>query len=155
MEYDLHLVQQVNHIPSGFFKKISRQGFYPFLQFNEEYINAFKDLPENLFLATLDGSQIESATNQKDPVLFQDNIMSQDTSLQDFIITQDNTFSDNNEFVKNKKEELYFLLEQVKTIIDENTQTPNAEKWINSIDKNFNSLRAMVNDCEQLNRQRK
>ena len=88
-------------------------------------------------------------------MLFQDNIMSQDISLQDFIITQDNTFSDNNEFVKNKKEDLYFLLEQVKTIIDENTQTPNAEKWINSIDKNFNSLRAMVNDCEQLNRQRK
>ncbi|CAG8651365.1 6146_t:CDS:1, partial [Ambispora leptoticha] len=78
-------------------------------------------------------------------------ILSQNDELsQDITLTLDTAIE--NESVKHKKKELYLLLDHVKTIIDQNTQTPNAEQWINSIDKNFNALRKMVDDYTQLER---
>ncbi|CAG8692161.1 5036_t:CDS:2, partial [Cetraspora pellucida] len=35
------------------------------------------------------------------------------------------------------------LISSIKSIIEENTQQSDAEKWIDAIDKNFNSLRKM------------
>ncbi|CAG8622226.1 16669_t:CDS:2 [Gigaspora margarita] len=42
--------------------------------------------------------------------------------------------------VEYKVKELYSLMDCAKIIIDKHTQMPNAKQWINSIDKNFNSL---------------
>ena len=87
-------------------------------------------------------------------ILSQDNIIFQNDELpQDNTLPQDTAIE--NESVKRKKKELYLLLDYVKTIIDKNTQTLNAEQWIDSIDKNFNALRKMVDDCTRLERKHK
>ncbi|CAG8683902.1 15097_t:CDS:2, partial [Cetraspora pellucida] len=145
-----------------------KDGFYPFLQFNEQYDNAFKDLPKNIFLVALNELQVESTADQtnlniisqdliiKDHVIPQDYMTFQDcTNFQDhtvfqdhqnhivtqsIITTQECTISGNKRLIDHRKEELYSLLEHVKVIIDENTQSQNAERWINSVDKNFNAL---------------
>ncbi|CAG8806878.1 15919_t:CDS:2, partial [Gigaspora margarita] len=68
--------------------------------------------------------------------------------------------TDKNENEENTVTELILcndnaIKENVNAIIDENIQIPNTEKWINSVDKNFNALRRMVNDCKRFNRQQK
>ncbi|CAG8671156.1 1132_t:CDS:1, partial [Racocetra fulgida] len=62
---------------------------------------------------------------------------------------------DNKKRISHKKEELYSLIEHVKSIIEENSQQPNAKQWINASDKNFNSLRRMVDNCEKYNKRQK
>ncbi|CAG8792149.1 44792_t:CDS:2, partial [Gigaspora margarita] len=62
----------------------------------------------------------------------------EDDTVNELLYKDDNTIED-------KKKEFYLLLDSVKVIIDENIQTPNAEKWLNSVDKNFNTLWKMLN----------
>ncbi|CAG8554821.1 9739_t:CDS:2, partial [Scutellospora calospora] len=164
-----HLVQEVEPVPVGFFKK-----------FTEQYDNPFENLPKNLLLTILNKSSNVHTPNQKaisnnnSNAPFQDNTKINQNEENMIVVLlpqyEDDTIElsqyeddpinllqdDTIECEESKKKnELYSLLEEVKTIIDENIQSPNAEKWINSIDKNFNSLRKMVNDCRQLNRQQK
>lgn len=71
-------------------------------------------------------------------------------------IYQDDTTKDNEmSNIEYKVKELYSLMDRAKIIIDKHTQMPNAKQWINSIDKNFNSLRKMIDDCEQFDRKQK
>ncbi|CAG8839010.1 23400_t:CDS:1, partial [Gigaspora margarita] len=54
--------------------------------------------------------------------------------------------------VEYKVKGLYSLMDHAKIIINKHTKMPNA---INSIDKNFNYLQKMVDNCERFDRKQK
>jgi len=146
------------------------------LRFTENYENPFKDLPENLFLSILNKPTTNYVSNQHNisnkkilnttPELLtqesQDDMQPQEILFKDdlpqddaYILPHDKTEDNEILNVKFKVKELYSLMDRAKIIIEKNTQMPNAEQWINSIDKNFNSLRKMVDDCERFDRKQK
>ncbi|CAG8847906.1 11316_t:CDS:2, partial [Gigaspora margarita] len=60
--------------------------------------------------------------------------------------------SDNQDLIlfQNRKKEIFNLLDETKNILEKNVADPN--KWLDSIEKNFEPLRKLVEDCKHFER---
>ncbi|CAG8715064.1 5545_t:CDS:2, partial [Gigaspora rosea] len=79
---------------------------------------------------------VELLPENEDNMFVEFSFQVEDVTVNELLLKDDNTIED-------KKKELYLLLDNVKVIIDENVQTPNAENGLILSDKNFNALRKM------------
>ncbi|CAG8608717.1 21345_t:CDS:2 [Gigaspora rosea] len=145
-----HLVQMYGLVEPGFFKKVTHQEYYPLLEIREE--NAFADLPEDIYIAikNLNSYICELITSSP----HDDNQVHE----QESVTISSNEYSmdivDNNQdliLFQTRKEEIFNLLDETKNIFEKNIANPN--KWLNSIEKNFELLRKLVENCKRFERQ--
>ncbi|CAG8771000.1 4395_t:CDS:1, partial [Dentiscutata erythropus] len=52
-----------------------------------------------------------------------------------------------------RKQEIFEFLDSTKKILEENTTNPNGNKWLDSIDKNFNPICKFIEDCDKFKKQ--
>ncbi|CAG8703049.1 9550_t:CDS:2, partial [Scutellospora calospora] len=150
-------------VESGFFRKVMRQEHYPLLEVREE--NPFADLPENLYtlIENLNSYTCESInSNQVNDQAYgqQDITVTVSSNEQESIMVSSNEYpmdidiaNDNQDLIlfENRKKEILNLLDETKKILEKNVANPN--KWLDSIEKNFEPLRKLVEDCKQFERQ--
>ncbi|CAG8709185.1 3295_t:CDS:2, partial [Ambispora leptoticha] len=157
----------------GFFKKVIRQEFYPLLKIKEE--NAFADLPENLHLAfenlNYNYYANEATVHNDDPQVDIDNqeksvdiVTREATAYNNDLQVDVDVVSSNNQEIninnqdailyQTRKQEIFNLLDTTKKLIEENIMNPNGNKWLDSINKNFEPLRKLEEDYNHFKRQR-
>ncbi|CAG8721714.1 28170_t:CDS:2 [Dentiscutata erythropus] len=112
-----------NHVEPSFFKKVTQQESYPLLKVKEE--NAFFNLPKNIYTAEQEIINL----NEENVVEIDDSDKDQDLTL-----------------FKQCRHEIFELFNSAKRILEENKTNPNGNKWLDSIDKNFEPMRKFVED---------
>ncbi|CAG8599879.1 19347_t:CDS:2 [Gigaspora rosea] len=159
-----HLVQFYGPIESEFFRKVTRQEYYPLLEVKNK--NAFADLPENLhtIIKSLnsyelivrneheDNSQVNNQENsanqvheQQEPIVVTN---SDNQRLMDLEIADDNQ---DLILFQTRKKEILNLLDETRNLLENNVS--NSNKWLDNIEKNFVPLRKLVDDCKRFERQ--
>ncbi|CAG8744727.1 17598_t:CDS:2, partial [Dentiscutata erythropus] len=153
-----HLIQIYGPVEPGFFKKVIRQEHYPLLEIKEE--NAFADLPEDIrasiknlnsytYELISSGSQVNNQVHEQESVTISSNEYLMDV-VNEYSMDVVNDDQDLILF-QTRKKEIFNLLDETKNILEKNVENPN--KWLDSIEKNFEPLRKLVEDCKRFERQ--
>ncbi|CAG8587099.1 27132_t:CDS:2 [Dentiscutata erythropus] len=152
---------------------VIRQEHYPILEVKEE--NAFSDLPEDIhtLIKNLSDSNLqvnnqfheqEFQVREQESQVHEQEFQVHEQEFQEFQVYEQNSIAvnpneysidiaDNNQdliLFQNRKKEIFDLLDETKNILDKNVANPN--KWLDSIEKNFEPLRKLVKDCKQFER---
>ncbi|CAG8692293.1 15887_t:CDS:2, partial [Dentiscutata erythropus] len=127
--------------------QVIQQESYPLLKIKEE--NAFIQLPKNVYDA------IENLKVHKLKII-NVNINNQETQEQEFTNLNEDIINiiDNQEMFQKRKQEIFKLLDSTKKILEKNTTNPNGNKWLDSINKNFNSICKFIEDCDKFKKQK-